>query len=68
MLNPEHNEDHIMSTKTKKTVKPTNVIKARNIKRTERKHFALGLGVIAFCGTAIVAGTKALYDVASEVV
>lgn len=57
-----------MSTKTKKTVKPTNTIKARNTKRTERKHFALGLGVIAFCGTAIVAGTKALYDVASEVV
>ena len=57
-----------MSTKTKKTVKPTNVIKARNTKRTERKHFALGLGVIAFCGTAIVAGTKALYDVASEAI
>lgn len=60
-----------MSTKTMKTVMPTNAIKAikaRNIKREERKHFALGLGVIAFCGTAIVAGTKALYDVASEAI
>ena len=57
-----------MSTKTKKTVKATNAIKARNTKRTERKHFALGLGVIAFCSTAILAGSKALYDVASEVV
>ena len=57
-----------MSTKTKKTVKPTNAIKARNIKRDERKNFALGLGFVAFCGTAIVAGTKALYDVASEAV
>ena len=54
--------------KATNVIKATDVIKARNAKRTERKHFALGLGAIAFCGTAIVAGTKALYDVASEAI
>ena len=57
-----------MSTKSKRTVKATNHIKAKQADRQRTKHMALGFGVIALLGTAAVATAKAIYDVASETI
>lgn len=68
-----------MSTKTKTSKKTNDVAgktaseilrehKERVAQKQRTKHMFIGLGVITFCSTAIVAGTKALYDVASEAV
>ena len=73
MLNPEHNEDHIMSTKTKNTAKDTHAnkpggavksIEAERAERMRKRDFRVLTGMVAVVSFA----TNAAYDIVSELV